>query len=296
MRILITGATGFIGAHLAKHLAKQHEIAMLLRPQARKERLAGIEPPPRLLLWDGTVESMPLLLNDFKPACVIHLASYFTGAHKPADIDPLIESNIRFPSILLETMAQSGCKQFINTGSVMQHYENAAYAPMNLYAATKQACADILTYYIQSSGIKRAVTLELADTYGPNDPRSKLISLLQKTAASGEVLGMSPGEQYVDLIHVDDVVRAYELALGILQKMPDGQQKTFAIRSGAPLTVKSLVELFNQVSPRPVKAEWGKRPYQPREIFQPWQGELLPGWKPQITLQEGLRALLGAKS
>lgn len=297
MRILLTGATGFIGSHLARRLGARHDIAALLRPESRRLRLSGIEPPLRELIWDGDVASLPALLAEFGPEAIIHLASYYTGVHQPEDIDPLIASNLRFPTALLDAAAAIGCGQFINTGSVMQHYEDAEYSPFNLYAATKQAFADILTYYVRAGGLARAITLQLTDTYGPNDPRSKLIPLLRAAAAKSEVLAMSPGEQLVDLVHVTDVAAGFEHALTLLPGVPARQQRIYALRSATPMKLRDFVALYNEVSADPVRVEWGARSYRPSEMMQPWtQGEDLPGWRPTIDLREGLRELLATPS
>jgi nucleoside-diphosphate-sugar epimerase len=295
MRLLITGATGFIGNHVTRRLVAQHEVGALVREGYRKERLDGIAPAPQHLVWNGTSAGMTALLADFKPACVLHLATRFVGSvHKPADLDMMIESNIRFPSQLLDAMVAAGCRDFISTGSIAQHCNNAAYAPLNFFAASKQAFADILTYYVQVGGLRRALTLELSDTYGPNDPRSKLIHLLNRTAASGEALGMSPGGQHVDFVHVDDIVKAYEHGLTLLPQIPEGEQRIYAVRSDKAITVKDFVALYNSLNAKQAKVNWGARDYHGPEFLTPWQqGEILPGWKPAIELRQGLKALLG---
>ncbi len=193
MRILLTGATGFIGVHLANRLCSDHHVAALLRPQAKIERLAKIT-SLRHLVWDGDITSLPALLNDARPEVIIHLAGYFVGEHKAQDVDTLLDSNISFPTALLNAAVQAGCRQFINTGSYWQHYENSSYAPVNLYAATKQAFAGMLGYYVRDGMLQKALTLELTDTYGPGDLRPKLIPLLEQMAAGGNALAMSPCE------------------------------------------------------------------------------------------------------
>ncbi len=294
MRILVTGATGFVGPHLIRRLSAKHEVAVLLRPQARTQRLAGINPAPKQLVWDGVATSLAPLLETFHPDAVMHLAtSFFGSVHKTEDIDAMIDGNVRFPSVLVDAMVKIGCKNLISTGSIAQHCNNATYAPLNLFAASKQAFADILTYFINVGGLGRAVTVELADTFGPDDPRTKLLQMLMKSAASGEALGMSPGGQHVDFTHVDDVVSAFERALELVFELPMGQQRTYAVRSNKPMTVKAFVELFNSINTKPAKVEWGKRNYHGPEFLTPWQqGEMLPGWKPTISLQDGLTALL----
>jgi nucleoside-diphosphate-sugar epimerase len=292
MRILLTGATGFIGVHLANRLCSDHDVVALLRPQAKIERLMKIT-SLRHLTWDEDITTLPALLNDAQPEVIIHLAGYFVGEHKPHDVDTLVDSNIRFPTALLHAAVPAGCLHFINTGSYWQHYENADYGPVNLYAATKQAFATTLAYYVQDGMLRNALTLELTDTYGPGDLRPKLIPLLAQIAAKGEVLSMSPGNQFVDFVQVDDIVAGYLQALALFPSIPEYQRRTYALRSIQPIKLKELVALYNEISPIPVQVNWGARPYRQREFMQPWtQGEVLPGWSPNIALRDGLRELL----
>jgi nucleoside-diphosphate-sugar epimerase len=292
MRILLTGATGFIGVHLAKSLCTHHDVAALLRPQAKIERLAKVT-SLRHLIWDGDKTSLPALLNDVRPEVIIHLAGYFVGEHKADDVVILIDSNIGFPTALLHAAVQAGCLHFINTGSYWQHYENASYAPVNLYAATKQAFATTLACCVADGMLQNALTLELTDTYGPGDLHPKLIPLLEQMAAGGNTLAMSPGQQFLDFVHIDDIVAGYVQALALLSAIPEHQAHAYALRSNQPIRLKDFITLYNEASPQPVNVEWGARPYRPREFMEPWtQGEVLPGWSPKIDLFDGLRALL----
>ena len=292
LRILISGGTGFIGSHLAERLTETHEVGFLLRASSRSQRPHF----GQLLLWDGSQEDLRMKVVSFKPDVVIHLASLFLGTHKPEDVDRLIESNVRFPSQLIEASLAAGCLDFLNTGTAWQHYENAPYAPVNLYAATKQAFADVLTYYVEVMGLK-ALTLELTDTYGPKDPRPKLISLLQKAAQSGEPLSMSPGEQIIDFVHVSDVGTGYEQALSLLRSFGKGEQRTYMLRSEHPMKLKAFLDVYNKVSKKPVTVHWGKKEYRPREIMSTiTYNKTLPDWRPSIDLPSGLRQLLETAS
>jgi nucleoside-diphosphate-sugar epimerase len=184
-------------------------------------------------------------------------------------------------------MRTAGITKLINTGTSWQHYQNAAYSPVNLYAATKQAFEDILTYYAEACGF-RAITLKLYDTYGPGDPRRKVVNLLLDSALSGETIEMSPGDQILDLVHVKDVCRAYHCAAGLLEEEGRGLS-VYGIASEEKVTLKELVNLFNTVAPRRAKVIWGGRPYRAREVMVPWSmGASLPRWRAEVSLRDGL--------
>jgi nucleoside-diphosphate-sugar epimerase len=157
-----------------------------------------------------------------------------------------------------------------------------------LYAATKQAFEDILAYYTEATAIK-AITLQLFDTYGPDDPRPKLFHLLAKTARSQESLAMSPGEQLIDLVYIDDVIDAYLCAADLLSTLPAGHQ-VYAVSSGKPLPLRKLVSIYELVSGLKLHIDWGKRTYRPREVMLTWsKGKTLPGWHAKVGLHEGIR-------
>jgi len=203
-------------------------------------------------------------------------------------VEGLVASNILFGTQLLEAMDQSGACCLVNTGTAWQNYENQAYDPVNLYAATKQAFEDIARYYVQARG-QRMVTLRLCDTYGPNDPRPKLFALLKRALATGEVLVMSPGEQLIDLVFIDDVVEAFRLAGERLLRDEAAAAEIHAVTSGSPITLKGLVARFAEAVGMPLSVCWGGRPYRPREVMAPPRlfGPL-PGWQAKVSLAEGL--------
>jgi nucleoside-diphosphate-sugar epimerase len=222
---------------------------------------------------------------------VFHLASLFLAQHTPDDIEQLVRSNVLFATQMAEAMTQAGCWRLINTGTSWEHYENAAYNPVNLYAATKQAYEVMLAYYLATTPLQ-AVTLKLFDTYGPNDPRPKLFTLLRQSAGEGKPLAMSPGEQLIDLVHIDDIVRAYLMAADRLLAGAVHGHERYAVSSGNPLPLQKLVEIYCQVTGIKLPIHWGGRPYRQREVMIPWQnGTPLPSWKPEVELVEGIKQL-----
>ena len=288
-RALVTGATGYIGSNLAKRLvADGWEVSIIVRPKSGTGVLDALRPSITIHEHDGSTESMIQVISNARPDMVFHLASLFLAQHRPGDVEALISSNLLFSTQLAEAMAANQVKYLINTSTSWQHYQNADYSPVNLYAATKQAFEDILAYYINAHGLK-VITLALFDTYGPNDPRPKLIALLWKTALSQVPLAMSPGEQMIDLVHVDDVINAFVVSATQLPQQSQGHMR-YGVSSGAPLRLIDLVVAFEQATGLKLPITWGGRPYRPREVMIPWDNfKTLPGWKPRVPFAKGMQ-------
>ena len=288
-RALVTGATGYIGSSLAKRLvAEGWDVHAVVRTNTRLDALDPLFPSITIHRHDGSTQGMIQLVGDTRPDVVFHLASLFLAQHRPEDVEALISSNLLFSTQLAEAMAATQVKHLINTSTSWQHYENAEYNPVNLYAATKQAFEDILAYYINACGL-RVMTLALFDTYGPNDPRPKLISLLWKTALNQEALDMSPGEQLIDLVHIDDVTEAFVVAAAQLPQQSQERMR-YGISSGMPLRLIDLVAVFEQTTGLKLPIVWGERPYRPREVMIPWSNYMtLPGWEPRVPFAKGIQ-------
>ncbi len=287
-RALVTGASGFVGRQLVRHLRLAGwEVAALVRTTPRAPRT----PDPRFVTYSYTGLTSEILeaLATFRPSVVYHLASLFLSAHTSAQVEPLIAANILLGTQVLEAMQAAGVRVLVNAGSSWQNTHSSGAHPVNLYAATKQAFEAVLTYYVEYGGLS-AVTLRLYDTYGPRDTRSKLIPCLLNSLRSGETLALSPGEQVMDLVHVEDVCRAL-LRAGELACEGAGAQ-VFAASGEQRRTVREVVATLEEAAGRKIPVAFGTRPYREGELMTPWEGEQLPGWTPKISLADGFRSLL----
>lgn len=290
--VLVTGATGFIGRHLVTRLINMGwEVHVVVREASH------LPDSPMLSLLvkhthDGTTDGMVRLVSEAKPDVVCHLASVFVAQHAPKDVAPLVVSNILFGSQLLEAMRVNGVTKFVNTGTSWQHFENRDYCPVCLYAATKQAFQAMVDYYVDACNYK-VITLKLFDTYGPDDLRPKLFSLLKNTTNTEEVLVMSPGEQRIDLVYIDDVIDAYLIAVEKLMENKVVSQESYALSSGCAISLKELVAIWEEVADRKLPIQWGGRHYREREVMIPWNtGIPISGFEPKVSLHEGIARIL----
>jgi nucleoside-diphosphate-sugar epimerase len=288
-RALVTGATGFVGSHLVRGLLEAGwDVSVIVRERSKLDMLSDAYQRITVYKYKGDINQLTEAMIEYKPSVVFHVASLFLSSHKPEQINALIESNILFGTQLLEAMVAADVKYLINTSTSWEHYENKEYSPVNLYAATKRAFQDIMQFYIEAKGIK-AITLKLFDTYGADDPRPKLLNLLMCIAETGEKLAMSPGEQEIDLVHIDDVIQAYLIAA---QRLLDGDvvsHEIYGVGTGQPLTLKELTAMIEKKTGKTLNIKWGGRPYREREVMNlPQKLKPLAGWKPTIFLPQYL--------
>jgi nucleoside-diphosphate-sugar epimerase len=289
---LITGATGFIGSRLAIRLVQENwAVHVLIREDSSLSELTSIAEKIKTHIYNGKTESLIEIVKDISPDIVFHIASLFIARHKSEEINALIDSNLKFPTQLLEAMAVNNVKYFINTGTSWEYYASNEYNPVCLYAATKHAFESIIEYYVQVHEL-RCITLKLFDTYGAADPRKKIISLLSRVANSSESFAMSPGEQEIDLVYIDDVIDAYLLVSNeVINMLPENI--SYDISSNSPITLKQLVVEFEKASGKILNVSWGALPYREREVMKCSRKlNLIHGWAPKINLADGLKNVL----
>lgn len=289
-KALLTGGTGFVGFNLARRLILDGwQVHIITKTNSNPDQIKDIADQVTLHVHDGSTEVMCAIIAKAQPDVVFHLASLFLSEHTATDITMLVQSNILFGTQLLEAMATHGVTRIVNTGTSWQHYDSKPYSPVNLYAASKQAFEDILQYYVEAKRIQ-TITLKLFDTYGPKDPRPKLFHLLEKIAREGTTLAMSPGEQMIDLVYIDDVVQAFVVAAERLLAGNVHEHERYGVSSGSPIQLKELVRLYGCAIDEQLPIKWGGRPYREREVMITCNTlPMLPGWSPSISLSDGIR-------
>jgi nucleoside-diphosphate-sugar epimerase len=269
MKLIITGANGFIGKHLCMRLKSEGwSFVCLVRPGAVLPFFD--ENHIQTIQMQGEVSLLAEMFKNENVTGIVHLASHFVAEHQEKDLSPLVLTNILFGTQVLDASVKAGVKWFLNTGTFWQHYNGATYDPVNLYAATKQALEDIGRFYANAHGL-RFCTLKLCDTCGPNDTRNKIFNLWEKIAKSGETLDMSPGDQLIDIVHVDQVVQSYlRLIAGLNSECLNGENcESYYVTSNQKISLKELAREYERTNRVKLNINWGARSYRRREVMAP---------------------------
>lgn len=292
MRCLVTGATGYIGSNLCKFLlSKGDEVTCIVRSTSNTRQISTI--------LDQVALYAPINIEDYTnvmritmPDVIFHIAATGGICHTIHEIPALVRGNVEFPTLLLDAMSICGVKNFVNIGSYWQTPNSSEYEPTCLYAAMKQALLDILIYYVKNHDFN-VTTLRLCDTYGAGDTRKKILNILRDAACTGEHVSMSPGEQLLDLVYIDDIVSAIITAGKLLQNdTKQGHLYKYSISSKEPIKLKEIVSLIEEEMAIKLNVGLGELPYRCNEVLVPWTGgDWVPGWEPKIKIRDGIRKL-----
>lgn len=293
MKILVTGATGFIGKNFIFKFYKKYRITALIQKESNTLPIKNF---CTLYCYDQNTQKLTSFIKEQKFDGVIHLATYYQPSHSSDDFLKMLSSNIIFGANLLEALSYNPPSFFINTVTFSQFANSDTYNPAGLYDATKQAFCDIMHFYASRTPITFC-NLLLYNTYGSNDNRPKIFNLWSKIAHTQEIMEMSRGEQKIDISHVDDVVNGFETLIELCENNKIPTLSTFTLENQRH-TLKELANIFMQATNTNLNILWGAKPYRHNEIMDPISSKnstfsKLPQWEPKISLLEGIQNVYG---
>ncbi len=296
MRVLVTGASGFIGSHVTRRLLQRgHEVGALVRAPERAWRLRGELAHLWLLRGDlaalGEVEAR---LTQWRPDLCIHLAWYAEPGRyvqAPENLDSL-----RASLDLLQLLGRVGCRRVVAAGTCAEYDptigtypESAPTAPTTLYGASKLALS-LVTRQFAAQGRFTVAWARIFYLYGPFEDSRRLVPRLIQALRRGEAFPATPGTEVRDYLHVDDVAAA-------LVTLGEGDQSgVFNVCSGVPVTVRELMETVGDIIGRPELIRFGGIPDQGQLPRVRGQNRRLCSqlqWSPRYGLREGLEQTVG---
>lgn len=288
MRVLISGGTGYVGRRLVDRLLDQgHEVAVVSRSEPSSHTRY------RHVRYDGASSSLTSALADWRPEATVHLAADVNKGHQPADQDGLLASNVIFPMHLAQASSAAGAKRFVNISTFSTFSRPEAYTPQTFYAATKKATEDLLAFYHQA-GLLAVCTLCFYDVYGAGQPHKRFLPSLISHVESGTPMVMSPGEQEICFLHVDDAVSAIETCLSSATAFADPIANIYTVCGDEIMRLRDVPSVVARALGKSEPPLETTLPYRPREIMKvhpPYPR--FPGWAPKIRFEDGVRQIVG---
>ncbi|MDQ1422933.1 MAG: polyisoprenyl-phosphate glycosyltransferase, partial [Acidimicrobiaceae bacterium] len=296
--ILVTGASGFIGANLFKrlHVVRDDVYAVVRRDKGWRLNDVPDERTIAVDLNDYVVTKH--LVDSSSPQTVFHCAAY--GAYSFEDDANLIyQTNFQSVVNLVDRLASRPFTAFINAGSSSEYGTNCTAPPEDSlcepnspYAVSKVAIANYLRYMGKQQGFP-AVNLRVYSVYGPLEDTSRLLPTLLREASAGRLPPLVDPRTSRDFVHVDDVCEAFVLAATRMHPGLHGENVN--IGTGVKTTISELVELTREAFHLDVEPRFdtmtGRAWDMPDWYADPGKARREIGWTAHVALKDGLDSM-----
>jgi nucleoside-diphosphate-sugar epimerase len=287
-RVLVTGASGFIGSHCLEPLVRRgYEVHAV-------SRQAG-DPPVDGVTWHSADlldrDQVPALVERVRATHLLHLAWYVTpgGLIDARENFDWTEASLQ----LLRAFEVSGGRRIVAAGSSYEYDWRYGYcherltplAPDTAYGACKRALGELTAAFAENAGITSAWP-RIFFLYGPREHPDRLVSSVVRNVLAESPAPCSHGEQIRDYLHVQD---AADAVVAILDSDVQGPVN---IGSGRPIELKRLVGAVGEKLGRPDLIHLGAIPARANDAplvvadVARLTGEV--GWAQRYTLDEGL--------
>lgn len=284
-RVVLSGATGFLGSHLARRLAAAgYDVVALVRANSSLRRIADLT--DRIRIVQLGPEALDVLFHELTPvAAVVHTAVNYGRAS--TSLSELIETNVLLGVRLVEAAQRAGVACFINVGSALP-------PEVSPYALSKRQLSEWLQCLAQATEM-HIVDVALENMYGEDEDEKQFVPrVILACLRNVERLPLTAGEQKRDFIYIEDVTEAFALLLRhcLQTRAHKGNYARYPLGSGKAVCIRDVASMIRQLTGASTQLDFGAVPYRPHEVMfsqadlSAWRAL---GWSPRYTLESGLR-------
>jgi UDP-glucose 4-epimerase len=285
-KVLVTGASGFIGLHLCRRLsglgARVHAVSRTFREDEEG----------KLRWWQGDLGDRETAYNLFRiiqPEVTFHLASHVTGGRDIGFVVPTLHSNLVTTVNLLAAATEIGCDRVIIAGSLEEPAAgDMAAIPCSPYAAAKWASSAYARMF-HALYCTPVVIARLFMVYGPGQQDlRKLVPYVTLSLLRGQAPELSKGERLVDWIYVEDVVDGLLSAT----QAPYIEGSVIDLGSGILVPIRTVVKQLVELVGTKIEPLFGAlpdRPFEQVRVADVAQAAAKIGWRPATPLAVGLQ-------
>lgn len=287
MKILITGATGYLGGKLARSLIQDgNHLSLLLRPSSTLlDSIASFD-QVEVERFHSEKEIYEIIKR-FQPNVVIHAACCYGRSGESCQ--EVIDANISLGVSILNSLQWTAKPvSFINIATSLP-------PSVSFYALTKNEFINFAKWFSDNSeGKLQVVNLLVEHFYGPGDNGSKFIpSLLSKCLMNSTTIDLTSGDQKRDFIYIDDLVKACNVVIEKLSEI--GRFEKIPVGSGEALSIKDIALLIHQMTGSKSILKFGAIPYRTNEVMYS-EADITYikklGWTPKVYFNSGINRVV----
>ncbi len=252
-KILITGSTGFVGSNILNLLLKKNVyIYDVLRNKNKKnKKIRDFKKNKNYLpIFYKKFNDLERKLKKIKIDIVINCATYYTGKNDIKNIENLVQTNIIFCSVILESL-KNKIKKFINFGSMMEYSHSNQFSPKNFYAITKYTFQKIEEFYKLNYKNIKFYDLKLYETYGDNDVRKKIIPTIIKSYSKNKSVKIVSKNLIMNFVHIESLVKVIYMI--IFNKIKEGE---YCLKNNKFIKIQKLINTLNKKLKKKIKVKY----------------------------------------
>lgn len=295
MKVMITGANGFVGYYLLQEIEKAGDkvIAIIRNKDSNIEKLKDFKNVKIIYCDMNHYEDLPALVSDRDIDCCIHLAWDGATGAKRGDYNVQL-NNVKSSIDLCNALSEMSIRRFIGIGSLAEkdvsYYISADGATPNLTSCygTAKITADYMTKAICSNNGIEHIWCQLSNIYGVGDKTNNFVKFACETMLQGKRAAFTEGNQIYDFIYISDVAKAIYLVAKNGKK-----NTTYFIGSGKARKLKEYIKLMRDIIDKKIELYLGEIPFNgvslPEDVFDCEKIKNDTGFEATVSFEEGIR-------